>query len=420
MGLRTKFTLLLVILASLFLAYIHFLVAPQMSRRVLAIEEQAHRAQLQLTAEAIAPPLLENDLAKVYELLDAIRYDNPSWLQLQLFSPAGRRLYPLNEPAGFEGIYPLLQLEEDIGFLQPAIGRLRVAIDMTAGVEAEAQLEGTLRAALVPFLILLLLALWLELELRIRRPLAQIVLAARQLVKGDGAQPVPVHKRDELGELARAFDDMRASMQRNHIDLAAELQEQRQRASLLQREKQQAEFDAIHDALTGLLNRRELERQVAIALDQVQTHHWKHHILLFIDLDHFKAVNDNCGHQAGDHLLCEISHVMRERIREQDVLARVGGDEFAILLKDCELQMGVRIANDICGVIQHHRSYCDNRNFQIGASIGVAPLLSASGTLAQVLAAADAACYEAKRKGRNRVEVAVADVDVKAQSDQVA
>lgn len=418
MGLRARFTLLLLILASLFLAYVHFLVEPQMSQRALAIEEKAHRAQLRLTAEAIVPPLLENDLAKVYELLDAIRYDNPSWLQVQLYSPAGRRLYPLTEPVGFEGIYPLLHLEENVGFLQPAIGRLQVAIDMTASVEAADQFEHSLRVALVPFLFLLLVAIWLEVEWRVRRPLGHMVLAARQLIKGDFAHPVPLHMKGELGELARTFVDMRASMERNHIDLAAELAEQRLRASQLQQEKQQAEFDAIHDALTGLLNRRELERQIAIALDQVQAHQWKHHVLLFIDLDHFKAVNDNCGHQAGDRLLCEITQVMRGRIREQDVLARVGGDEFAILLKDCALKVGVRIANDICNVVQHYRFRCDRRSFQIGASVGVAPLIPDWGSLEQVVAAADAACYEAKRKGRNRVEVAT--VDQTGRTDQVA
>ncbi len=406
MGLRTKFTLLLVILAGLFLAYIHFLVAPQMSRHALAIEQKAHRAQLQLTAEAIVPPLLENDLAKVYELLDAIRYDNPSWLQVQLLSPAGRRLYPLSEPVRLEGSYPLLHLAENVGFLQPPIGRLQVAIDMTASVEVATQFEHSLRVALIPFLFLLLAAIWLEVELRIRRPLGQMVLAARQLIKGDFTPPVPVKMKDELGELARAFDDMRASMARNHIDLAAELEEQRLRASRLQQEKQQAEFDAMHDVLTGLINRREFERQIAIALDQVQAQQWKHHILLFIDLDYFKAVNDNCGHQAGDQLLREITQVMRGRIREQDVLARVGGDEFAILLKDCTFKVGIRIANDICSVVQHYRFYCDNRSFQIGASVGVAGMVAESGSLEQVLAAADAACYEAKRKGRNRVEVA--------------
>lgn len=407
MGLRTKFTLLLVILACLFMAYIHFLVAPQLSEQALHIKEEAHRAQLQLTAEAIIPPLLENDLAKVYELLDAIRYENPNWLQVYLYSPKGSRLYPLIEPAGFEGVYPLLYLEESVGFLQPSIGRLQVAVDMTPSVEAATQLERSLMAALVPLLVLLLVAVWLEVEIRIRRPLAQMVRAARQLIQGDFRSSLPRHKQDELGELARAFDDMRASMERNHIDLAAELEEQRHRALLLQQEKQQAEFDAIHDVLTGLLNRRELERQVAIALDQVRLQHEKNHVLLFIDLDHFKAVNDNCGHQAGDELLREITRVMRRRIREQDIFARVGGDEFAILLRDCDLRAGMRIANDLCRAVQHYRFQCDSRYFHVGASIGVAALVPTSGSMEEVIAAADAACYEAKRKGRNRVEAAV-------------
>ncbi|GAA0784040.1 diguanylate cyclase [Marinobacterium sediminicola] len=418
MGLRAKFTLLLAILACLFLAYVHFWVAPQMSNRALVIEENAHRAQLSLTAEAIIPPLLENDLAKVYELLDAIRYDNPSWVELQLFSSEGGRLYPLMKPSVVDGHFPQLYLEQAVGFLQPPIARLQLAVDMTESRQAAIQFETSLWTALLPFMVFLLAVIWLKVEWIIRRPIEQMVRASRQLVRGSFDHPVPSHKRDELGELARAFDDMRASIERHHINIAEELDQQRKRALLLEQEKQLAEFDAIHDALTGLLNRRELERQVKIALDEVQSQHWKQHVLLYIDLDHFKAVNDNCGHQAGDQLLCDISRVMRERIREKDLLARVGGDEFAILLKDCPLEVGVRIANDICSAVHDYRYVCEKGSYQVGSSIGVAPVLPENASLEHMIAVVDSACYAAKRRGRNRVEVAVGEVLKK--SDQVA
>ncbi|MBV0933614.1 GGDEF domain-containing protein [Marinobacterium weihaiense] len=386
------------------MAYIHYLVLPPIGEQAIAIATNAHRSHLRLTAEAIVPSLLESDLAKTYELLDAIRYDNPDWRRLELFSTDGKRLYPLALPAKASG--SLMTLEEPVGFLSPPLAQLKIGVDLSRSIDMAQALESSVMKALAFLLLLIMLAVWLEVEVLIRRPLSRMVAAARRMIKGDFNAPLPARGRDEIGELAGTFADLRGTIERHHIDLAAELEAQRANALALVEAKRQAEHDATHDALTGLLNRRELERRLRIALHEAQTGIGSRHALLFMDLDHFKRVNDSCGHPAGDELLRNITAIMRRCVREDDACARMGGDEFAILLKDCERRVAVRIANDICRSIQQYRFECTGLVFHVGASIGIARLDATSTSVDQVMADADAACYEAKRRGRSRVEVA--------------
>jgi diguanylate cyclase (GGDEF)-like protein/PAS domain S-box-containing protein len=167
---------------------------------------------------------------------------------------------------------------------------------------------------------------------------------------------------------------------------------------------QQLSWQASHDALTGLVNRREFERRLAELLETARTH-GRQHVLLYIDLDHFKTVNDTCGHAAGDELLRSLTSVMSSRMRGSDTLARVGGDEFGALLELCPLDQGLRIANAIRETVRDFRFVWEGRSFAVGASIGLVPIDAGSGTAAQVLAAADGCCYDAKSRGRDRVQV---------------
>ena len=161
---------------------------------------------------------------------------------------------------------------------------------------------------------------------------------------------------------------------------------------------------ASHDALTGLLNRREFERRVTMALveNQYEQHH---HAVLYLDLDEFKVVNDTCGHAAGDELLRQVSALLRPKLREGDTLARLGGDEFGVLLEHCAPGPAFTIADTLRKAIGDHHFQWNQRSFKIGASVGVVNVAGGPQTLAGVLSAADAACYMAKEKGRNRVQV---------------
>jgi diguanylate cyclase (GGDEF)-like protein/PAS domain S-box-containing protein len=167
---------------------------------------------------------------------------------------------------------------------------------------------------------------------------------------------------------------------------------------------QQLSWQASHDALTGLVNRRELERRLSKLLESAHGQ-GRQHVLLYIDLDNFKIVNDSCGHAAGDELLRNLTKLMGTRIRGSDTLARVGGDEFAALLETCPLDQGLRIANGIREVVRDFRFVREGKSFTVGASIGLVPIDAGSGAIADVLTAADACCYEAKNKGRDRVQV---------------
>ncbi|HEV8241323.1 MAG TPA: EAL domain-containing protein [Thermoanaerobaculia bacterium] len=160
---------------------------------------------------------------------------------------------------------------------------------------------------------------------------------------------------------------------------------------------------ARHDSLTGLINRRELERQLEAAIASAGT--GRHHCLCYLDLDEFKLVNDSCGHVAGDELLRQLTALLATHVREGDVLARLGGDEFGVLLRDCSLKGAATAAENLCRTVRRFRFSWEDRVFEVGVSIGVVPITAESGTLSQVLSAADAACYVAKEQGRNRVHL---------------
>ena len=161
---------------------------------------------------------------------------------------------------------------------------------------------------------------------------------------------------------------------------------------------------ASHDPLTGLLNRREFEQRVRALVDRPADDGAQHSVL-YLDLDQFKIVNDTGGHAAGDELLRQIGALLRPKLREGDVLARLGGDEFGVLLPHCPPAPALRIAEALRKSIVDFRFAWRNRSFTIGVSIGLVNLADAPHTLASVLSAADAACYLAKDKGRNRVQV---------------
>jgi diguanylate cyclase (GGDEF)-like protein/PAS domain S-box-containing protein len=170
----------------------------------------------------------------------------------------------------------------------------------------------------------------------------------------------------------------------------------------------QLSWQASHDALTGLINRREfencLEKSLAIARERNRTH-----ILCYLDLDNFKIVNDTCGHAAGDQLLRQIATLFQAQVRKTDVVARLGGDEFGILLNQCPLEQAHRIANMLREQVQSFRFVWEDKVFTIGTSIGLVSITATTKNVASVLSAADSACYAAKNGGRNRVHIYQAD-----------
>ncbi len=162
----------------------------------------------------------------------------------------------------------------------------------------------------------------------------------------------------------------------------------------------QMAYQAAHDPLTGLINRREFEVRLQAALDN-----HGHHVLCYMDLDQFKIVNDTCGHIAGDELLKQITSILRAKLRESDTLARLGGDEFGLLLGGCNIENATHIAQNLLTTVEDYRFTWDKKVFKIGVSIGIVPISEQGDSVTDILSAADTACYLAKEHGRSRYHV---------------
>ena len=161
-------------------------------------------------------------------------------------------------------------------------------------------------------------------------------------------------------------------------------------------------YQASHDSLTGLINRREFELRLQRVLATIKTTK-NQYVLCYMDLDQFKVINDNCGHAAGDELLQRLGKILKKNIRQRDTLARLGGDEFAAIIENCSLTQAHKIIKKILSAIESFRFVWNNKTYGIGVSIGLVPITRSSGTINELLKQADAACYVAKNEGRNRV-----------------
>jgi diguanylate cyclase (GGDEF)-like protein len=171
-----------------------------------------------------------------------------------------------------------------------------------------------------------------------------------------------------------------------------------------QRQNQQVlHWQATHDPLTRLANRAAFEYAIQQQLDEPVPSHGS--AVLYMDLDKFKYVNDSCGHAAGDELLRQVSRKLESTVRHSDLVARIGGDEFGVLLLGCDLGEATRVAENIRQMVGDFNFIWDNKHFDIGVSIGVALLEQGHESVAQVLKEADVACYAAKDLGRGRVHV---------------
>jgi len=204
-----------------------------------------------------------------------------------------------------------------------------------------------------------------------------------RFAKGDLTARCEVKGKDELSILSNSLNQMADQISHNMKEI---------------------EHLAFHDDLTGLANRREFNRRLEAALVSAKSH-GSFYVLLFLDLDKFKLVNDTCGHHAGDQLLIQISDLMLAVLRNRDTLVRFGGDEFGVLLENCSLAQAEEVANKLLTSVYHYKFSWDDKIMQVGVSIGAVTLNAKTNDIEQLLSAADAACYTAKQKGRNQVHM---------------
>ncbi len=231
-------------------------------------------------------------------------------------------------------------------------------------------------------------------------PLFRLLDAVTRMTQGKLDTRVTADSGGELEALENGFNLMAMKLQSAHDTM----QERIDAATSL------LTHQASHDTLTGLVNRREFEARLQRAL--TRTHEAGiEHALCYMDLDQFKIVNDTCGHVAGDELLRQLTLLMHDRVRDRDTLARLGGDEFGLLLESCQLDAARKIAEQLREMVADFRFIWHDKVFSVGISIGLVPINHPMMTLADIMSAADTACYAAKDGGRNRVQVYEADND---------
>lgn len=170
----------------------------------------------------------------------------------------------------------------------------------------------------------------------------------------------------------------------------------------------QLSYQASHDDLTGLMNRRAFENKITRVLKELSLAS-NEHAMCFIDLDRFKMINDTCGHVAGDTLLVQLGGIIKKCIRDSDTVARIGGDEFGLLLENCPVKKAMKVANKVRFELEAYRFIWEDKAYNIGGSIGVAMLDDSHVDVTDILSMADSACLAAKNAGRNRVHLFSSD-----------
>jgi Amt family ammonium transporter len=166
----------------------------------------------------------------------------------------------------------------------------------------------------------------------------------------------------------------------------------------------QLAHQATHDELTGLLNRQAFDQHLQRALEETRRHSVTH-VFAFLDLDQFKLINDTCGHQGGDELLRRVAAMLQDGMRANHLAARLGGDEFGVLLPNCSLAEAEALIGTFHRSLQEFRFTWRDKSFPVSSSIGIVPIDRDWKTVTHLLSAADHACYAAKEKGRNRIQV---------------
>ena len=281
----------------------------------------------------------------------------------------------------------------------PIVGQTRllgwVGLDVSRSATLQSQRDAILRSLLILLAGLgaSLFFAWL-IGRQITRPILALTHTVSRIGEGHLDERVEEGGQAELGMLQHGINHMAAHLQA----MQDQMQEKIDQATA------RLVYQASHDALTGLINRREfeqrLQRTLLSALQQ-----GREHALCYMDLDQFKVINDTCGHAAGDELLRQLALLLKANLRERDTLARLGGDEFALLLENCNVQDALEVADTFRAEVQRFRFKWGERIFAVGMSVGMVAINRDSGTAANLLSAADAACYVAKDRGRNQIHL---------------
>ena len=280
----------------------------------------------------------------------------------------------------------------DRGGATRVIGWVHVELDTGPANRAK---ESIIAATLIVLAIGLSLtgALALRLARSISQPVAALVSGVERMASGElDVTIAQTASARELAALEEGFNSMARAIAESHRTLQSRIDDATAKLA----------YQARHDPLTGLPNRRVFEQKLEESVN-ASRRAGDHGALCFIDLDRFKIVNDTCGHAAGDELLMRIALLIRDRVRDGDIVCRIGGDEFALILRGCSRDDALRLAESLRAGVSDFRFDWHGHFFSVGASVGLTCIDGTQSDPSEILIAADAACYEAKRSGRNRV-----------------
>lgn len=335
---------------------------------------------------AIAVPLVARDYATLRDILDGWRQTDELHY-IAVSDPRGQILaasgidtgQPLPEPQSSITWGQTLHVRFPVTYIGQTYGEVQLGLstDFIAAARGRLVWQGmsvALAGILLTAVMLFVTGLWLTRHLR------TLAEAASRVAEGDYRVHVNIPTQDEIGLLARSFNTMASAVETRVEELA---------------------HQAGHDPLTGLHNRRAFEAYLEEAL---RLCHNQALFVLYLDLDQFKAVNDSCGHAAGDRLLQNLARVMSERFGA-DFVARLGGDEFGLIIRNKTLEQARQSAQRMTDEIRALPFIWEGKAFQLGASVGLVQVSPQIDTVTGLLIAADTACYAAKEHGRNRVEV---------------
>lgn len=370
--------LMLALLVSNSVRLIEYHLAQQLDARIQAVE-LAYKT-------AVAAPLAARDYATLRDILDGW-HKARDISYLAVTDPEGRILassgWPPNEalPLTNQRDGEIRHVRFPVDYLGQRYGHVHYGMSTAFMAAASSELlwQSTFIALIEIMLSLVLLSI---IGYLLTRHLVTLAEASMNVAHGHYEERMAISGEDEVAMLAQNFNAMSDAVESRIADLS---------------------FQASHDSLTGLYNRRAFESHLESMLAEPDLEA-DPVTLLYLDLDQFKVVNDTCGHAAGDELLIRLTKTIKERF-PYGFLARLGGDEFGIVMRHCTAEETLRRANLLIEEICTFPFTWDGRSFRLGASIGVIRSGPGMHNVTDLLIAADTACYAAKERGRNRVEV---------------
>jgi len=353
----------------------------------------------------LTAPLLENNL-EVIDLQTIALLSDPDISKLEIKDDTGAIIQQSGEdnflkPTVYEQSIPITYL---IGPNSIVVGEL------TIGVNDQNIKSNTNRSLLNDLLLLGILLCTIAIGIyaayvhAVGKPLNLLVKSLTHYRENRRHSFIQYENKDEFGKLIDAYNRMHENQRVQSKEI--EQYQAKLELEIVETKSLQVklEYEASHDSLTNLYNRRTFDRKLTIALDTVKKNNGKGAVIS-MDLDRFKIVNDTCGHRAGDALLKELSGTLQALVKGKAIMARLGGDEFSMLVENSSLNDAYAIADNILKTVEEYGFSWDGKYFEIGISIGLVPFNKKTTGVHELMSMADAACYEAKEQGRNRIQI---------------